>query len=328
MLDVQRATVRFGPIVAVNHLDLAVASGEVVAVMGPSGSGKSTLLRAIAGLEPLDDGSISFDGEVIDEIPAHRREFGLMFQDYALFPHRDVRGNIAFGLEMHGLDRSAVNRRVEHMLDLVGLAGLGPRAIATLSGGQQQRVALARTLAPQPRLLLLDEPLGSLDRALIDQLLDDMRAIFDQLATPVVYVTHDRDEAFAIADRVAVMQSGSIIRSATPEQLWDDPGSAFVARLIGLDNIIPAATVATWPGFSVDDEGGSVLLRPDRLTLSIDGRGCPVTIVNDRFSAGGHRVLAVTRDGTQVAVGTMQRWSAGDTAFLAARRDAVAHLRD
>jgi thiamine transport system ATP-binding protein len=219
-------------------VDLDVDTGEVLCVLGPSGCGKSTLLRAITGLVPPSEGRVSWDGDDLTRVPVHRRNFGLMFQDHALFPHMDVAGNVAFGLRMQRLDRRRRAARVEEMLELVGLSGFGARRVDELSGGEQQRVALARSLAPDPCLLLLDEPLGALDRGLRDRLVGDLRALFQHLGTTVLYVTHDQDEALTVADRVAVMRSGAIEQIGSPVALWRHPNNEFVARFLGATNIV------------------------------------------------------------------------------------------
>ncbi len=226
---------------AVDGLSLDVAPGEVVALLGPSGSGKSTLLRAVAGLEPLSAGRITWDGGDLAGVPVHRRGFGLMFQDGQLFPHRDVGGNVAFGLVMQGVDRAARRARVAELLELVGLAGFAHREVATLSGGERQRVALARSLAPRPRLLLLDEPLSALDRALRERLAGDVRAALVATGTTAVFVTHDHDEAFAVADRIAVMDLGHLLQVAEPAELWHRPASRRVAEFLGYEAFVPVA---------------------------------------------------------------------------------------
>lgn len=232
-LSVAGAVVRYGSTTAVAAVDLSVAVGEVVAVLGPSGCGKSSLLRAVAGLEPLTQGTISWAGADLADVPVHRREFGLMFQDGQLFPHRDVAGNVEFGLQMARVPRAQRAQRVAELLELVGLAGYGPRPVASLSGGEQQRVALARALAPGPRLLLLDEPLSALDRALRERLAADLQAILRAAGTTALYVTHDHDEAFTVADRVAVMRAGHLVQVGTPGELWAAPADADVARFLG-----------------------------------------------------------------------------------------------
>lgn len=211
-------------------VDLEVGDGEIVAVLGPSGSGKSTLLRAIAGLIEPATGDIEWDGRSIVEIPTHRRNFGLMFQGYALFPHMTVAENVGFGLEMAG-DRS-IGPQVEQALDSVGLAGFGPRTVESLSGGEQQRVALARTLAPRPDLVMLDEPLGALDRNLRQRLVTDTRRVLDESAVTALVVTHDRDEAVALSDRLALMREGSIVQTGTLEELLANPADEWVAGFI------------------------------------------------------------------------------------------------
>ena len=257
---------------AVDGLSLDVAPGEVVALLGPSGSGKSTLLRAVAGLEPLSAGRVAWDGADLAGVPVHRRGFGLMFQDGQLFPHRDVGGNVAFGLAMQGVRRAERAARVHELLELVGLAGFARREIATLSGGERQRVALARSLAPRPRLLLLDEPLSALDRALRERLAGEVRAALVATGTTGVFVTHDHDEAFAVADRIAVMDLGRLLQVAPPAELWHRPSSRRVAEFLGYEAFVPvagapAALAAVAAGAGPDgvgrDSGGPDGARPD-----------------------------------------------------------------
>lgn len=219
MLGVSDVRVSFGDSVALDGVSCEVGDDEIVAVLGPSGSGKTTLLRVIAGLQRVEAGSVSFDGQDLTSVPVHLRNFGLMFQDYALFPHKNVAGNVGFGLVMQGRPESEVRRRVSEVLDLVGLGGWEDREIEGLSGGEAQRVALARTLAPRPRLVLLDEPLGSLDRILRQRLVDEIREILQAESTPAIYVTHDHDEADRVSDRVLVMRAGRIVASGTLAQI-------------------------------------------------------------------------------------------------------------
>ena len=232
-LSVRGLAVTYGDMRAVDGVDLEVAAGEVVALLGASGSGKSSLLRAVAGLEDVAAGEVAWDGRSMVRVPVHKRGFGLMFQDGQLFEHRDVGSNIAYGLT--GLPRAQRGERVREMLELVGLPGFERRRVTTLSGGQAQRVALARALAPAPRLLLLDEPLSALDRALREQLATDVRTILRQGGTTALYVTHDQDEAMTVADRVGVMEAGRLLRLDTPQRLWAEPGSSKVARFLGFD---------------------------------------------------------------------------------------------
>nr|WP_234346564.1 ABC transporter ATP-binding protein [Cellulomonas timonensis] len=218
---------------AVDGVTLEVQRGEVLALLGPSGCGKSSVLRAVAGLEPLAAGSVSWDGADLAGVPVHRRGFGLMFQDGQLFPHRDVAGNVEYGLRMARIPREQRRARVAELLDVVGLAGYGARAVATLSGGERQRVALARALAPRPRLLLLDEPLSALDRALRERLADDVRSALVATGTTALFVTHDHDEAATVGDRVAVMSAGRLLQAAPPAELWRRPASREVAEFLG-----------------------------------------------------------------------------------------------
>jgi thiamine transport system ATP-binding protein len=237
MLTVEGVTVRFDGRAALDSVRLEVGEGEVVTVLGPSGSGKTTLLRVTTGLQRPDAGRVLLDGDDVTHVPPHRRGIGLVFQDHALFHHRNVAENVAFGLRMRGDTHETIERRVHELLALVGLAGFEKRSIGGLSGGEQQRVALARALAPEPRVLLLDEPLGSLDRRLRDRLLDDLARLFAHLAVTAVYVTHDQAEAFALGDRVAVMRAGAVVQIGTPDELWAGPADEDVARFLGLANV-------------------------------------------------------------------------------------------
>lgn len=222
----------------------AVEEGEILCLLGPSGCGKTTLLRLIAGLEALDSGQVVVEGSDVTSTPPHLRGFGLMFQEYALFPHQDVFGNVSFGLRMAGWPTRQVAARVAEVLDLVGLAGFERRDVNQLSGGERQRVALARSLAPQPRLLMLDEPLGALDRALRERLLEELPAILKRVGVTTITVTHDQEEAFAIADRLVVMRDGRVAQQGTPESVYQHPASAWVARFLGLTNLLEGRLVA------------------------------------------------------------------------------------
>jgi thiamine transport system ATP-binding protein len=240
VLELAGIRVSYGDTVALDGVDLTVADHEVVCVLGPSGCGKSTLLRAVAGLEAPAAGTVRWDGLDLANVPPHRRQFGLMFQDHALFPHRDVLGNVAFGVRMHGSSRVEVDTRARAALARVGLAGFEHRRVRELSGGEQQRVALARALAPDPRLLMLDEPLGSLDRELRERLAVELRALFVELGVTAIFVTHDQDEAFALADRVVVMRAGHIEQVGAPADVWRRPANEFVARFLGFATVVDA----------------------------------------------------------------------------------------
>jgi thiamine transport system ATP-binding protein len=300
-LEVEGAVVALGGRRALDCVDLGVRPGETVAVLGPSGSGKTTLLRAIAGLQPLDAGRIRWDGAELDGVAPHERRFGLMFQEYALFPHRDVAGNVEFGLRMTLRDTTARARRVDEMLELVGLAGLRDRRIATLSGGEQQRVALARALAVRPRLLMLDEPLGALDRLWRRRLLDELRVILDAADVPALYVTHDQEEAFAIAARVAIMRDGRIVQSGVPAEVWRAPTDAWTATFLGFGPRVEAdhrdGRLETPWGALAAPEGTvmgtvDVVVRPDAARIVPGG---PIGATVTRATFAGTRVeLTVT----------------------------------
>ncbi|WP_051154726.1 ABC transporter ATP-binding protein [Ruania albidiflava] len=253
-LQLRGGVVRYGSTTAVAGVDLRVRRGEVVALLGPSGCGKSSLLRAVAGLEPLAAGELTWDGADMTGVPVHRRGFGLMFQDGQLFPHRDVAGNVVYGLQMAGMPRAAQRERVAELLDLVGLADYATRPITALSGGEQQRVALARALAPRPRLLLLDEPLSALDRALREHLATELHDILRAAGTTALYVTHDHDEAFTVADRVALMRTGQIVQTGTPAELWAHPVDAEAARFLGY--------------WVVQEAGRTLAISPHALTVA------------------------------------------------------------
>ncbi|MCM1970163.1 ABC transporter ATP-binding protein [Streptomyces sp. G1] len=297
LLQLEGVSVRFGERAVVDAVDLAVAEHEIVCVLGPSGSGKSTLLRVVAGLQPVAGGRVLLGGADQAAVPVHRRGVGLMFQDHQLFPHRDVGGNVAFGLRMRGASKRSSEARVTELLELVGLPGAQGRAVASLSGGEQQRVALARALAPSPRLLMLDEPLGQLDRGLRERLVVELQGLFSRLGTTVLAVTHDQGEAFALADRVVVMRDGRIAQAGTPLEVWQRPASEFVARFLGFENVVPAelsAGVAATPWGKVPVPAGSpagehqVLIRPAGVVLSAEGLGCEVV---SRTFRGTHVAL-------------------------------------
>jgi ABC-type Fe3+/spermidine/putrescine transport system ATPase subunit len=269
---------------------LTVAEGEIVCLLGPSGCGKTTLLRVVAGLEQPDAGRVLLDGADLLRVPVHRRNFGLMFQEFALFPHRSVDENIAFGLRMGGAGKrmtaAVIAQRVEQMLSLVNLAGYGERSVFALSGGERQRVALARSLAPNPRLLMLDEPLGSLDRALREELMVELRTILKQVGVTALYVTHDQEEAYAVSDRLVVMNRGRIEQVGAPQEVYSRPANEFVARFLGLQNLAPATGDPAQPGlwhtpvgqFVLEGEpaqGQTLLIRPQAVRTCTTDSGEP-----------------------------------------------------
>ncbi|MEU8431649.1 ABC transporter ATP-binding protein [Streptomyces sp. NPDC029216] len=297
LLRLEGVTVRFGDRAVVDAVDLEVAEHETVCVLGPSGSGKSTLLRVVAGLQPPSAGRVLLGGADQAGVPVHRRGVGLMFQDHQLFPHRDVGGNVGFGLRVRGSAKAGYAERVAGLLELVGLPGAQGRAVASLSGGEQQRVALARALAPSPRLLMLDEPLGQLDRGLRERLVVELQGLFSRLGTTVLAVTHDQGEAFALADRVVVMRDGRIAQAGTPLEVWQRPASEFVARFLGFENVVPAtvsgdAAATPWGKLPVpagSPEGEQrLLVRPAGVVLCAAGLDC---VVESRTFRGTHVAL-------------------------------------
>ena len=317
MLDLHAIQKSFDDTAVLRSISLSVAAGEIVALLGPSGCGKTTLLRIIAGLETADSGEVLLEGADVTAVPVHRRGFGMVFQDYALFPHKNVAENVVFGLRMQEWPPEKVDGRAAQVLELVGLAGFAERAIHELSGGEQQRVALARALAPAPRLLLLDEPLGALDRALRERLMLDLRAILKQAGGVVgrpegitaVYVTHDQAEAFAIADRVVIMNAGRIEQVGRPTELYRRPATPFVARFLGMDNILPAAPLSADPPLAQTALGPLVytpaaaggppahlLIRPEAARLLNPGEEGENVVngrIQDRSFRGRYQIVTV-----------------------------------
>ncbi|MBS0335070.1 MAG: ABC transporter ATP-binding protein, partial [Proteobacteria bacterium] len=251
---------RFGEVVAADAVDLDLATGEFFALLGPSGCGKTTLMRMLAGFETPDQGRILLDGGDIAGLPPHRRPSSMMFQTYALFPHLTVAQNVGFGLRQQGWGKARAVARVAEMLALVRLEGLERRKPHQLSGGQKQRVALARALAVQPKIVLLDEPLAALDRKLREDTQLELKSIQRTLGVTFMIVTHDQDEAMAVADRMAVMNAGRIVQAGPPREIYERPASRFVAEFIGEANLFPAKDADGGAGFD--------LVRPERITLA------------------------------------------------------------
>jgi thiamine transport system ATP-binding protein len=282
VLETRDLTVRFDGVAVVDGVSLVLPAGEVLAVLGPSGSGKSTLLRAVAGLETLDGGSVLYDGRDLAAVPTHKRGFALMFQDGQLFAHQSVAGNVGYALRLRRTPSGQVARRVAELLDLVGLPGFGDRSTTSLSGGERQRVALARALAVEPRLLLLDEPLSALDRGLRERLAHDLRDILVAAGTTALLVTHDQEEAFAVADRMALMRTGRVVQAGTVDEVWRAPVDAEAARFLGYATVLEGQGLALRrSALRLDPAGtlrGRVLsarITPDavRLTVDVEGLG-------------------------------------------------------
>jgi ABC-type Fe3+/spermidine/putrescine transport system ATPase subunit len=302
-----------------SYISFAVDEGEILCLLGPSGCGKTTLLRIIAGLEIPDSGKVLFEGRDIRDVSVHRRNFGLMFQDQALFPHKNVFQNIAFGLRMQHLPEEKIRERVAEVLHLVSMAGFEKRDVNQLSGGEQQRVALARSLAPRPRLLMLDEPLGSLDRTLRERLMNELRAILKGAGVTAIYVTHDQQEAFAVADRVVIMNQGRKVQEGKPEEVYQRPATEFAARFLGLENLLRGRVVEAGPPLVVETAVGrltttdspdllvgqavTVLIRPEGarcLETGTPAENLIVGQVQTRSFRGGHYQITMAAGGTSL----------------------------
>ncbi len=273
MLSLKNISYSYGDFNAVKNVSLEVNDGEIICLLGPSGCGKTTLLRIITGLEKGYTGKVLLDGKDVGDVPVNERDFGLMFQDFALFPHMSVAENIAYGLKRRGKQKQDIKKQVTSILEQVGLVGFEKRDVNMLSGGQKQRVALARSLAPNPRLLMLDEPLGSLDALLRDQLIVELRDTIRSVGLTAIYVTHDQKEAFSIADRIAVMNSGRIEQIDTPQQVYESPKTAFVARFLGLSNSFPkgdSSVIKRLMDISPHDfsNADEILVHPMGITIS------------------------------------------------------------
>jgi thiamine transport system ATP-binding protein len=307
MLEIEGVHVRLGDRDVLTDVSVQARARSTTALLGPSGSGKTTLLRAVAGLQPLTSGVVRLDGRDLVDVPPHERHVGLMFQDYALFPHRSVGANVEFGLRMRGDDRADRRQRVDEVLRLVGLQGFEDRSVSQLSGGERQRVALARSLAPAPRVLMLDEPLGSLDRTLRDQLVLDLRELFEALELTVVYVTHDQAEALALADSVVVLEEGRVVQAAEPHDLWSRPATPFVARFLGFTNLVPVSVSGgeirasfgaigergEWP-----DGPATALIRPNAVELVASS--ALVGRVRSRAFRGDRTTVEIDLDGAML----------------------------
>ncbi len=322
-LEITGVAKRFGITPALGGIDLTVERGMIVALLGPSGSGKSTLMRVIAGLEQLDEGEVRLEGRSLAGTPPSDRAFGLMFQDLALFPHLNVSDNISFGLRMRKWSPDATRERVAELVELTRIGHLLNRRTDELSGGEQQRVALARSLAPKPALLMLDEPLGSLDRTLRDDLIEEIRGILRDEGVTALYVTHDQEEAFAIADRLAVMNGGRVVQEGLPADVYFEPVSAFVAGFLGHRNLFAVKVVSTAnEEATVDGPLGRLTIPTPAVPFRTDGtllvpsdavsiRGKP-TLETDIAGAversvmrAGRQVLSVRIAGDAVLTGSI-----------------------
>ncbi|WP_420028453.1 ABC transporter ATP-binding protein [Haloglomus litoreum] len=307
-VELTAVTKRFGETLAVDDVSLTVEPGETVGLVGPSGCGKTTTLRTVAGFETPSEGDVLFGGETVTDTPPEQRDVGLVFQSYALFDNMTVRENVEFGLRMRSMPADERADRAAELLDLLGIGDMGDRDPTTLSGGQQQRVGLARALAIEPRVLLLDEPMTGLDAKLKTRLQEEIGSLLDEIDVTALYVTHDQAEAMVMCDRIAVMNDGRIEQVGPPDEVYESPANAFVADFIGTSNRLPAtvsdgkldlghATVDA-PA-SAPDGDVTVVARPEAFEL-----GGPVTAtVEDRFYLGDHvRAAARLPDGTEVTL--------------------------
>jgi putative spermidine/putrescine transport system ATP-binding protein len=331
---------QYGQVVALDGVDLTVQAGELVALLGPSGCGKTTTLRLLAGLEDADAGSITVGGKEITHVPANRRDMGMVFQAYSLFPHMTTLENVAFGLRLRHQGKADRQRRAREMLELVGLTEQAGRYAHQLSGGQQQRVALARALAIQPQVLLLDEPLSALDAKVRAQLRDEIRRIQLEVGITTLFVTHDQEEALAIADRVGVMKDGRIEQLGPPTEIYSRPATPFVAEFVGLTNrlagTVSGSTVTVrgrdLPLVDVSTPAGpaTALVRPEAVTLASDssGESGPLTgtVIATAFLGATSRVtvdLGDTRIMAQLPTSEASGLPAGSRVTLAIRPDPV-----
>ncbi|NUP49151.1 MAG: ABC transporter ATP-binding protein [Catenulispora sp.] len=309
LVDLSRS---FGGVAALDGLDLTVAPGTLTCLLGPSGCGKTTALRIIAGLEHSDRGEVRVGGQDVARVPANKRDMGMVFQSYSLFPNLNALDNVAFGLRMRGWNGARRRTRAGELLELVGLSAHAEKYTHQMSGGQQQRVALARALAVEPRVLLLDEPLSALDAVVRVQLREEIRALQTRLGITTVFVTHDQEEALSISDQVAVMRAGRLEQCAAPAEVYADPATSFVAEFIGTMNRLPGTLSADGATVEVVGrrlkvrDGGSrpggevaVLIRPEAVRFEVSETGA-ATVRQAGFRGPITRVTAVLEDGTEV----------------------------
>jgi spermidine/putrescine transport system ATP-binding protein len=346
-IELQSLSKKFGAVMAVDRVSLAIAPGEFFSLLGPSGCGKTTLLRLIGGFEEPDAGEIFISGRAMRGVPPQRRPVNTVFQNYALFPHLDVFENVAFGLRMKRISASELRRRVEAVLDLTHIADLRHRSPSQLSGGQKQRVALARAIVNEPAVLLLDEPLAALDAKLRAQLQTELRNLQRELKTTFVYVTHDQDEALALSDRIAILQSGRLAQCGTPAEIYEHPRTRFVASFIGASNILDARVISSRNGLvtvetsigqlttaaKIDSEAVSLSIRREDLIFSSKQEG-PNLIrgtILDRAYTGPQTEYGVEVKGTILRVWEPRSAvlrSIGETVTLTCAPESILVLED
>ncbi len=334
IIDLQNISVSFDGQTILNNINLQIHDGEFVTLLGPSGCGKTTTLRIIAGFQQPDKGNVIFEGKNIDGVPAYKRQVNTIFQRYALFPHLNVHDNIAFGLKVKKIkDKKFINEKVDEMLELVNLKGFGSRNINSLSGGQQQRVAIARALAVDPRVVLLDEPLGALDLKLRKDMQIELKNIQQKLGITFIYVTHDQEEALSMSDTVVVMNNGEIQHIGTPLDVYNEPKNAFVADFIGESNILDGVM---HEDFSVEfsgmrfqcvdkgfkkDEPVDVVIRPEDIDVLPEGQGMLSGKVTSVTFKGVHYEIIVDIDGFKWMIQTTQKSEVGDTIGISIKPD-------
>ena len=306
-ISLRSVTKKYGDVTAVDRLDLDIVDGEFFSMLGPSGSGKTTVLRLIAGFEQATEGHIELDGEDVTGTAPFDRNVNTVFQDYALFPHMNVLDNVAYGLRVRKVGKRERHAKAREALDTVRLGHLADRRPNQLSGGQRQRVALARSIVVRPKVLLLDEPLGALDLKLREQMQVELKALQRELGITFVFVTHDQEEALTLSDRIAVFSEGQVVQLGTPAEIYERPGSSYVASFVGTSNILDDATSRRLVG-----RGGSHALRPEKISLSTAGGEVPASgegvirvageITEAIYLGTGHRVHVRLSDGTPLVV--------------------------
>lgn len=313
LLELCSVTKSFNSTDVLSNVSLSVQKSEIVCILGPSGCGKTTLLRLIAGLEDPDKGTVIFQGQVINKVAPKNRGFGLMFQDLALFPHMTVFGNVSFGLRMQRLSKNTIDQKVDHLLDLLNLSGYRDRRIAELSGGEKQRVALARSLAPEPELLMLDEPLVSLDRELRESIQNELRTTLKNIGMTSIYVTHDRDEAYALADSIIVMNEGAIVQTGSPEALFTYPASEVVAKSLGIVNVFKGSTICKNEYLEIKCPFGTLSTLRGKYKPSERERSVLLVIDEDKLSV--QHAVKNSGSAANTFEGTVEthRFHAGDT---------------
>jgi putative spermidine/putrescine transport system ATP-binding protein len=339
-LRLDGVTRRFGHHEALSKLRLEIKGGEFIALLGPSGCGKSTALNCLAGLLPLTSGSIHLDDQRIDQLPPERRGFGMVFQNYALFPHLTVRGNVGFGLKMARVPKQDINRRVDRALEMVHLADQAGKRPGQLSGGQQQRVAIARAIVLEPRLVLMDEPLSNLDAKLRLEMRTEIRRLHQSLGLTTVYVTHDQEEALSLADRLVVLRDGLVQQIGTAEDVYAEPANRYVAGFMGYRNMLSLPVTKADSGQAAVDTGGDTLtgrnrdgvtagqravvaVRPDDLDTTADEGGFAVAVEVVQYHGRELAVQAKLKDGQEVHFTTNDRLAPGDEVRLTAPRERV-----